>query len=162
MITFYCLFSDTGRFFKGPLQCAAAIYKERGLLGFYKGGLAMAYREIPSYGIYCLTYELLSAKMHEYNMTDSRGIIADLVSGGVAGSLTWFSIIPFDVIKSRYQADFSGEYKGFVHCAKELYKEGGIRIFYSGCLVTCLRAFPVNAVTFLVYSQTLKYLEIRE
>ena len=119
----------------------------------------MGYREVPSYGIYCLTYEVLSAKMHQHQFTDAHGIVADLVSGGVAGSLTWFSIIPFDVIKSRFQADFSGEYTGFLHCAKELYKEGGVRIFYTGCLVICLRAFPVNAVTFLVYSQTLKYLE---
>lgn len=121
----------------------------------------MAYREVPSYGIYCLTYEFLSAKMHHHEFTDSHGIVADLVSGGVAGSLTWFSIIPFDVIKSRFQADFTGEYEGFLHCAKELYREGGVRIFYTGCLVTCLRAFPVNAVTFLVYSQTLKYLEMK-
>ena len=122
----------------------------------------MAYREVPSYGIYCLTYEFLSAKMHQHQFTDARGIVADLISGGVAGSLTWLSIIPFDVIKSRFQADFAGEYNGFLHCAKELYKEGGVRIFYTGCLVTCLRAFPVNAMTFLVYSQTLKYLETKE
>lgn len=153
-------FSDVpGKFFKGPLQCAAAIYKERGFLGFYKGGLAMAFREVPSFGIYCLTYEFLSAKMHHHKFTDSHGVLADLVSGGVAGSLTWLSIIPFDVIKSRYQADFNGEYKGFVHCAKKLYKEGGVRIFYTGGLVTCIRAFPVNAVTFLFYSQMLKYLD---
>jgi hypothetical protein len=119
----------------------------------------MAYREIPSYGIYCLTYEVLSEKMHEYGLTDSGGIVASLVSGGIAGSLTWASIIPFDVIKSRYQADFSGEYRGFMHCARMLYKEGGVRIFYTGFLVTCLRAFPVNAVTFTVYTQTLKKLE---
>ncbi|XP_045186415.2 solute carrier family 25 member 45-like [Mercenaria mercenaria] len=147
------------RFFKGPWECSKAIYRERGIFGFYKGGLAMAYREIPSYGIYCLTYEILSAKMHEHGLTDSNGIVASLVSGGIAGSLTWASIIPFDVIKSRFQADFSGEYRGFMHCARMLYKEGGIRIFYTGCLVTCLRAFPVNAVTFTVYTQTLKHLE---
>ena len=151
--------AKTQTYFKGPLHCAMSIYKERGLLGFYKGGVAMAYREIPSFGIYCLSYEYLSAKMHDYKLTDDNGVIASLVSGGIAGSLTWASIIPFDVIKTRYQADFTGEYRGFMHCAKMLYKEGGVRIFYTGCLVTCLRAFPVNAVTFTIYSQTLKYLE---
>lgn len=119
----------------------------------------MAYREIPSYGIYCLSYEFMSAQMHDYGLTDSTGFISSFVSGGIAGSLTWASIIPFDVIKSRYQADFSGEYRGFMHCARMLYKEGGWRIFYTGCLVTCMRAFPVNAVTFTVYTQTLKRLE---
>ncbi|WAQ98791.1 S2545-like protein, partial [Mya arenaria] len=136
------------QYFKGPLQCAKAIFKERGIMGFYKGGVAMGLREIPSYGIYCLSFEVLNAEMKTRGLTDERGVIASLVSGGIAGSLTWASIIPFDVIKSRYQADFAGEYQGFLHCARCLYKEGGVRIFYTGCLVTCLRAFPVNAVTF--------------
>ncbi|XP_052796533.1 solute carrier family 25 member 45-like [Mya arenaria] len=147
------------QYFKGPLQCAKAIFKERGIMGFYKGGVAMGLREIPSYGIYCLSFEVLNAEMKTRGLTDERGVIASLVSGGIAGSLTWASIIPFDVIKSRYQADFAGEYQGFLHCARCLYKEGGVRIFYTGCLVTCLRAFPVNAVTFTVYTHSLKYFE---
>ncbi|KAL4238210.1 hypothetical protein ACF0H5_002922 [Mactra antiquata] len=147
------------KMFKGPLQCAMSIYRQHGLTGLYKGGLAMAYREIPSYGIYCLSFEFLNAKMIANGWTDSNGIIASLVSGGIAGSLTWASIFPFDVIKSRYQADFAGEYRGFMHCVSMLYREGGVRIFYTGFMVTFLRAFPVNAVTFTVYTQSLKHLE---
>jgi hypothetical protein len=33
-----------------------------------------------------------------------------------------------------------------------------VRGFYTGLSVTCCRAFPVSAVTFLLYSQTLSYL----
>ncbi|KAL3873808.1 hypothetical protein ACJMK2_036893 [Sinanodonta woodiana] len=147
------------KIYKGPIDCAAAIIKERGIVGMYKGGVAMAVREIPSYGIYCLTYEVLNAKMHENKLTDSKGIVASLLAGGLAGSLTWLSIIPVDVIKSRYQADCNGKYKGLLDCTYKCYQEGGIRIFYRGCLITCARAFLVNAVTFLAYSHTLKYLE---
>ncbi|KAK3597843.1 hypothetical protein CHS0354_029414 [Potamilus streckersoni] len=153
--------SNSMKLYKGPIECVAAVVKERGIVGMYKGGVAMAVREIPSYGIYCLTYEVLNVKMHEKRLTDSKGIIASLLAGGVAGSVTWFSILPVDVIKSRYQADCNGEYKGFLDCAYKCYQEGGIRIFYRGCLVTCARAFLVNAVTFLAYSQTLKYLETK-
>ena len=156
---FLCFLDSTSTFFKGPVQCAKKIYKQNGVRGFYKGGLAMAYREIPSYGLYCMSFEYLNTKMIENKLTDSNGIIAGLVSGGIAGCLMWGSIIPFDVIKSRIQADFTGEYRGFLHCAKSLYKEGGVRIFYTGCMITCLRAFPVNAVTLMVYTQTLKHFE---
>ncbi|KAL3873809.1 hypothetical protein ACJMK2_036894 [Sinanodonta woodiana] len=149
------------KLYKGPIDCAASIIKERGIVGMYKGGVAMAVREIPTYGIYCLTYEVLNAKMHENKLTDSKGIVASLLAGGVAGSLTWLSILPVDVIKSRYQADCNGKYKGLLDCTYKCYQEGGIRIFYRGFLITCARAFLVNAVTFLAYSHTLKYLEMK-
>lgn len=118
-----------------------------------------AFRDIPSYGLYTLSYEALRQTMIQKGWTDSKGVIAELIAGGCAGTLTWFSIMPFDVIKSRYQADISKEYRGIIDCAVKSYREEGLTVFYRGCLVTCLRAFPVNAVTFLVYSNTLQYLE---
>ncbi|KAK3093525.1 hypothetical protein FSP39_016754 [Pinctada imbricata] len=148
-----------GKQFKGPTECARHIVRSSGLRGLYKGGIAMAWRDVPSYGLYSLTYEYLSLEMKTRGLSDSKGIVADLVAGGCAGTLTWFSIIPFDVVKSRYQADFKKEFSGLIDCAVKSYREEGFFVFYRGCLVTCLRAFPVNAVTFLFYSQTMQYLE---
>ncbi|XP_056022501.1 solute carrier family 25 member 45-like isoform X2 [Ostrea edulis] len=145
--------------FKGPIECARHIVREHGVRGLYKGGVAMAWREVPSYGLYGLTYEVLSHWLKTSGWSDSQGVIADLLAGGCAGTLTWASIIPFDVVKSRFQADFAGEYAGLIDCAVKSYREEGFGVFYRGCFVTCLRAFPVNAVTFLVYSQSMKYME---
>lgn len=153
--------TDIKKAFSGPLDCARHIVRQHGVRGLYKGGLAMAYRDVPSYGLYGLTYEVMSHWMKESGWSDSQGVIADLVAGGCAGTITWASIIPFDVVKSRYQADFVGEYSGLIDCAVKSYREEGVRVFYRGCMVTCLRAFPVNAVTFLVYSQSMKYMESR-
>lgn len=153
--------TDIKKAFSGPLDCARHIVRQHGIRGLYKGGLAMAYRDVPSYGLYGLTYEVMSHWMKESGWSDSQGVIADLVAGGCAGTITWASIIPFDVVKSRYQADFVGEYSGLIDCAVKSYREEGVRVFYRGCMVTCLRAFPVNAVTFLVYSQSMKYMESR-
>jgi hypothetical protein len=52
-----------------------------------------------------------------------KGVIAELFAGGCAGTLTWFSIMPFDVIKSRYQADMKKEFSGMLDCAFKSYKE---------------------------------------
>lgn len=149
------------KYFKGPTECAIHIYKTSGILGFYKGLVPNAWRDIPSYGLYSLTYEALRQIMIQKGWTDSKGVIAELFAGGCAGTLTWFSIMPFDVIKSRYQADMKKEFSGMLDCAYKSYKEEGIMVFYRGCLITCLRAFPVNAVIFFVYSRTLEYLESR-
>lgn len=148
-------------YFKGPVQCARHVYNTEGLAGLYKGGGAMFWREVPSYGLFLLIYESFSEALKSKGWTDSKGFIADFIAGGCAGSMTWFSIMPIDVIKSRYQADLVGQYKGPIDCAIQSYKADGLRVFYRGSIVTCVRAFPVNAVTFVVYSQVLQYLDNR-
>lgn len=148
-------------FFKGPIEASVHIYRTRGLTGFYKGLTIMAWRDIYSFGLYSLTFEYLNSVLNCKGWTDTNGIIADLLAGGSAGSVCWMSIMPFDVIKSRYQSDLKTEFKGIFDCAYKSYKEEGFRVFYRGSIITCLRAFPVNAVTFLVYSQSMKYMERR-
>ena len=60
-------------------------------------------REVPSFGLYILSYDRLYDFMVNNNLTDKNAIIASIVAGGTAGCLTWLSIMPFDVIKSRLQ-----------------------------------------------------------
>ncbi|XP_033735306.1 solute carrier family 25 member 45-like [Pecten maximus] len=145
--------------FNGPLDCAWHVYKKEGLLGFYKGSHVVMCRDIPSYGMYSLTYQYLSNKLKEKGWTDSRGIMADMIGGGCAGSFTWFLIMPFDVVKSRYQADLKGEFRSPLDCAIKSYQREGYRVFYRGVLVTCLRSLPVDATAFMIYAQTMRYLE---
>ena len=68
-------------------------------------------------------------------------------------------IVPFDVVKSLIQADIvRGEYSGFTHCVKSVYRQMGIKGFYAGFLITTMRGLPQGCATFLVYSQMLKLL----
>ena len=68
-----------------------------------------------------------------------------------SGTISWMSTIYLDVVKSRIQADDPKNpyYKGTIDCFQKCYKEGGLRIFTRGWLVTALRAFPLNGATFL-------------
>ena len=51
-----------------------------------------------------------------------------------------------------FQADANGKYKGVVHCLKaSLAAEGGV-VLWRGLGSALIRAFPVNAVNFGVYS----------
>mgnify|MGYP002621100319 FL=1 len=90
-----------------------------------------------------------------------------LVCGGIAGIITWASIFPLDVIKTKVQTqamiEAEGERRpllergtsrrrmGAWEVAKETYKQGGIRPFFSGLTVCSIRAFIVNAVQWAVY-----------
>lgn len=84
-------------------------------------------------------------------------ILSTLAGGAVAGSLSWITTMPFDVLKNVYQSDITHvKYKDPLHCARQLYHEFGLRVFYRGVVVVSLQALPVNAVIFLTYSQSLK------
>lgn len=69
-------------------------------------------------------------------------------------------IIPLDVVKSRIQADNPQNpmYKGMIDCFYKTYKAEGVSAFNKGFVVVCLRAFPVNAATFVGYEATLNIL----
>ena len=123
----------------------------------------MALRDVPGYGIYILIYEWLYAKMNKRKIGDKYGLFSSVMAGGWAGVISWFLMAPFDVVKSLLQADTTHtKYRGLMHCTHHTATTLGFKAFYAGCAVNCIRGFPVNAITFLVYSQTVKALTNRE
>jgi len=49
----------SGQRYRGPLHCVSVILREEGPRGLFRGGLALALRDIPCYGLYFLPYELV-------------------------------------------------------------------------------------------------------
>lgn len=82
-----------------------------------------------------------------------------LMAGGLAGVLSWFITFPIDVIKTRMQVDGFNQqhqYSNYYDCLKKSYKSEGWRLFTRGLSSTLLRAFPMNAVCFLMVSTIMK------
>ena len=71
-----------------------------------------------------------------------------LVAGSCAGLAGWAIAIPFDVVKSRHQAIFSGSMYSTV---TQLWKQEKIYGFYRGSIPILVRAVPANAAAFLGY-----------
>lgn len=145
--------------FQGPMECARYICQTEGLHKLYKGAGLTLCRDIPCFGVYGLTFMFISGKMKERGWCDSRGVSADLLGGGLAGIAAWLSVMPVDVVKSRYQADCRGEFSGYLHCALQSYREEGLKVFYRGSMAICLRSFSSNAVEFMIYAQLIRYLQ---
>lgn len=89
----------------------------------------------------------------------SSGTFAILIAGGSAGVVTWAFATPMDVIKARLQMSGAGgrEYNGVLHCMRVSIREEGLRVFFKGLLLNSLRAFPVNAITFLTYESLMGF-----
>ncbi|KAM6928663.1 solute carrier family 25 member 45-like [Lycodopsis pacificus] len=142
--------------YRGPVHCVAVILNEEGPKGLFRGGLAIALRDIPCYGLYFLPYEVTRKALTESGK--EPGTFAIMMAGGMAGVLTWAFATPMDVVKARLQMSGAGgrEYTGVLHCMRVSYREEGVRVFFKGLLLNSLRAFPVNAVTFLSYERLMR------
>lgn len=147
----YQISSSKDRQGQNIFQFIKNIYTKEGLRkGLLKGNLITVLREVPAYTIYFLTYELLT------NKTGETSTARMLIAGGLAGQASWLLTYPVDVIKTRFQSDQKGEYKGIIDCAKKSIRTDGYSIFSKGIAVSLIRAFPSNAVCFAVVTWTFR------
>lgn len=117
-------------------------FRAKGVRGFYRGGAVTAWRDAVGYGFYFWGYEGVRRAG-----LGGEGGVGVLVAGGVAGVVTWGSVFPLDVVKTRVQTRGGGTW-GVVG---EVWREGGVRGFWRGFGVCSARAFVVNAVQWGVY-----------
>ncbi|XP_063699748.1 mitochondrial basic amino acids transporter [Culicoides brevitarsis] len=137
---------------KGPIDCMMHIWKNKGTRGIFKGLGITAARDLPGFSSYFVAYELMVQEKH----ASSAHI---LMAGGLAGVFSWLVSFPIDVIKTRMQVDgfnATTQYKSYWDCLQKSYKSEGWRLFTRGLGSTLIRAFPMNAVCFLVVTWIMK------
>ncbi|XP_077996344.1 solute carrier family 25 member 45-like [Glandiceps talaboti] len=145
--------------YKGPIHCISNIFKTEGIRGCYRGLTPHMMRDAPSFAIYFLGYDIL-CKQLTFEGQQRPSTWALLLAGGTAGCISWILVNPLDVMKNRYQADGvkHKKYHNIWHCFADSYRTGGIRVFFTGVAINCLRGFPVNAVVLGGYTLTLRVL----
>lgn len=111
------------------------------------------------------SYELCKALMTTEDETSQQTALKVLLSGGIAGVITWGSVFPLDMIKTRLQAQTIHDNSSTAYIeghqpllrperpvlssfqiAKETWQVEGVKPFYRGLGVCSIRAFLVNAV----------------
>jgi len=151
------------------------IWRHGGLRGLYLGGTITSLRDAVGYGWYFWSYELtkrllLSRQADPFVSPTAAEV---LISGGTAGVVTWASIYPLDVVKTRLQTQPSiyVERQGLLpgasapirhnqtssEVAREIWQNSGLRGFYRGLGVCSLRAFIVNAVQWYAYERLMAF-----
>ena len=154
-------------------EVARGIVRAEGIRGLYFGGVVTAFRDSIGYGFYFWSYELssrfMASRMKDRGMESAGQEAAKvLLCGGLAGVVTWASIFPLDVIKTRVQTQVLGAgvtvdgrqhgRHGAVEVARSAYHQGGVRVFFRGLTVCSVRAFFVNAVQWAVYELLMREL----
>lgn len=136
-------------------QSAAAIVRELGLLGLYRGAGACLLRDIPFSAIYFTAYAHLKTDVFGEGR-DGRKLspLQLLASGAIAGMPAAYLATPADVIKTRLQVvarPGQQSYSGILDAARKIYAQEGFGAFFKGGLARVLRSSPQFGVTLLSY-----------
>nr|XP_046181169.1 solute carrier family 25 member 48 isoform X2 [Oncorhynchus gorbuscha] len=144
--------------YRGPIHCISSILRTEGIRGLYRGAAAMVLRDVPGYTLYFIPYALFRRWLSPEGRSSPHPCTV-WVSGGLAGSISWVTATPADVVKSRLQADalHARKYRGIVHCVVQSYKTEGIHVFFRGASVNAIRGFPMSATMFLGYELSLQF-----
>ncbi|XP_041846105.1 solute carrier family 25 member 48 isoform X9 [Melanotaenia boesemani] len=146
------------RLYRGPVDCISTILETEGLRGLYRGAGAMVLRDIPGYALYFIPYTIFCDLLTP-DASSSPHPCSIWLAGGLAGSISWVTATPADVVKSRMQADaqLQRKYKGILHCIIHSYKTEGAQVFFRGASVNAIRGFPMSSTMFLAYEMSLKF-----
>uniref|UniRef100_A0A6B2LDL2 Mitochondrial carrier protein n=1 Tax=Arcella intermedia TaxID=1963864 RepID=A0A6B2LDL2_9EUKA len=139
--------TERGSARKKPLQIISQIYKAEGIKGFTRGLWPTIIREVPSTSVYFGFYNFLKTSITA--KLGSFPAIAQIVSGGTAGALSWAAIYPVDVIKTRMQT--TSQFSSTAQCVRHVWHNEGLPAFFKGLTPCLVRSFPVNATVFWVY-----------
>ncbi|KAB8292964.1 hypothetical protein EYC80_007328 [Monilinia laxa] len=170
------------------LAITRSILSTTGIRGLYFGGVVTALRDSIGYGFYFWSYEL-SSHLYSSNFLSPASVssgeedktsfrneaIKILLCGGVAGVVTWASVFPLDVVKTRLQAQIlpstltsemtsllpgmpPQKRRGALEIAKLAYRNEGMGVFFRGLGVCSLRAFVVNAAQWAAYEWIMREL----
>lgn len=123
------------------------IWAKQGIAGFYQGFGSQLCRDIPFYGSFFGSYDILCRLLLKLDLPEAS---VYFIAGGLAGQIGWVASIAPDTVKSRIQT--SDNPQPFMKTAKQIMLEGGgIRGLFAGVEVAIIRAFPANAALFVGY-----------
>jgi hypothetical protein len=153
--------------FRSPLNVLHNNYSLIGWRGVFMGFWSTFVRETPSYAVYFASYEYLCRLGSPTGRSgDIRGMPL-LFIGAASGVLAWIISYPWDVLKTKIQAQrlitvdcySQRKYRGWIQSWKICLKEEGWQSLFRGFGATIFRAIPTNAFIFFGFSTTMRLLQ---
>lgn len=150
---------------KSPLiKAATTLYRQGGLRAFYVGNGLNVVKVFPESAIKFGSFEMakrIMARLENVKDTSELSRLSTYIAGGLGGVAAQFSVYPIDTLKYRIQcAPLNTNLKKssiLLQTAKEMYQQGGIRLFYRGVHIGVMGIFPYAALDLGTFSALKKW-----
>ncbi|MCO5574171.1 hypothetical protein L7F22_027953 [Adiantum nelumboides] len=142
------------------VPCILQIYKEAGILGFFRGNGLNVLKVAPESALKFYAYEMIKDFLVQADGLDSKeeiGTMGRLFAGGTAGAIAQTAIYPMDLVKTRLQtyACIDGKAPPLIKLSKDIWQQEGPRAFYRGLLPSLIGMIPYAGIDLAAY-ETLK------
>jgi solute carrier family 25 folate transporter 32 len=145
---------DQPKMYKTLPGTLKTIVQQEGVTGLYRGLLPGLFGV--SHGAVQFTfYENLKLLSRRYGFSDSN--LTYILSSSASKILAAVTTYPYQVVRSRVQLPlvYGTSVSGVI---VDTWKREGFRGFYRGLVPSTFRVLPGTALTFLIYENTIKYL----
>ncbi|XP_020282483.1 mitochondrial coenzyme A transporter SLC25A42 [Pseudomyrmex gracilis] len=138
--------------FRSLRQVFWRIYKDEGILAYYRGFTATVLGAIPYAGCSFFTYDMLRNLLSVYTVT-IPGFSTSLICGGIAGMVGQTSSYPLDIVRRRMQTSaVKGQhYHTITSTVKKIYTEEGIMAFYKGLSMNWVKGPIAVGISFATH-----------
>jgi solute carrier family 25 carnitine/acylcarnitine transporter 20/29 len=156
--------------FSSPISVLRNNYRLAGIKGFNMGFWSTFMREAPSYAVYFASYEYFCRVLSPTGLAKDIHGVSLLFVGAASGVLAWASTYPWDVLKTKIQAQrlhsqdcySQRKYHGWIQALRTCVQEEGWSSLFRGFGATMLRAVPTNAFIFFGFSMTMRLIQSRQ
>ncbi|CAK9826696.1 Mitochondrial carrier protein Rim2 [Anthophora retusa] len=135
------------------MECVERIYRQSGVMGFYKGIMA-SYIGISETMIHFVIYEAVKTSLAAYRTGNERKTLRDFIEFMAAGSFskTIASSVayPHEVVRTRLREEGT-KYLTFWQTVRTVYTEEGFHGLYRGLGTHLIRQIPNTAIIMATY-----------
>jgi Mitochondrial carrier protein. len=144
--------------YTGVFNCFSRVFKEEGLLAFWRGNWANVVRYFPTQA---MNFAFKDFFRHTFNPYDHKKeplkfFFGNILSGGMAGSTACLFLYPLDFLRTRLGVDLGRskldrEFTGMADCAVKIVKSDGIVGLYRGMNMAIFGIFMYRGLYFGFY-----------
>ncbi|CUM67488.1 uncharacterized protein PRCAT00005185001 [Priceomyces carsonii] len=151
------------------IQAARTLWKQGGIRAFYVGNGLNVLKVFPESAMKFGSFEAAKkflATVEGVSDTSELSKVSTYLAGGLGGVVAQFTVYPIDTLKFRLQcSNLESSVRGndlLFKTARDLFQQGGLRIFYRGIFVGVSGIFPYAALDLGTFTTIKKVLAKRE
>ncbi|KAK3361776.1 mitochondrial carrier domain-containing protein [Lasiosphaeria ovina] len=146
---------------RGFLHAVPIIARERGIRGFFQGFVPTTARQAANSATRFGSYTALKQLAESYTAPGEKlGAVGTFAMGGIAGLITVYVTQPLDTIKTRMQSIEARQlYGNSFRCASLIFKQEGVRTFWSGALPRLVRLVMSGGIVFTMYEKSMELMD---
>ena len=147
---------------RGGVHALCDLVRSQGVIdGLFRGFHVTAAREVSQVSVHFSSYFLINNIVVDQCCDGRKPLWLPLVSGAVAGCLSWVFTMPLDIVKTKLTSRKRNDGQSATRVLCDLFREGGIKRLWAGTGAAFLRCIPLHATLFFMYDNTYEFLRRR-